>query len=75
MKEQMHIDAGWSGLHSDIEHQMKAGSACTMHRITAPPAPLKPIVIDRPWQRIAVDIIGPSVALCGYTVLTVMEYY
>lgn len=75
MKELLCSYAWWSGLHSDTEHHVKAGSACTVHRTTAPPAPLKPIIVDRPWQGITVGIAGPSAALYGYPLVTVTDYY
>ncbi|CAM5150936.1 unnamed protein product [Eretmochelys imbricata] len=70
IKELLHDYACWPGLYSDIEQCMKACSACTMHRITAPLAPLKLVVIDRRLQSIAENITGPSTALHdGYTLV------
>ena len=64
----------WPYLSKQIEEAVKKCTPCTVNRRNAIRAPIMEAESSGVWNKIAVDICGPSDVLDGNTLFTVMDY-
>ena len=77
MKAVLRASVYWSGMDKDVETFCRSCSFCLMHATRGDRAPLKQVAsqVDIPWSKIAIDLTGPSQALDGHTLLTVIDLH
>jgi len=63
----------WVGMARDTRHYCTYCVTCQKAKAPAtPPTPLQPIVTNRPWELVAVDILKVSMSNRGYNYLLVV---
>ena len=67
----------WPGLSKDIDEFVRTCHTCIRFSNKSENAPMSTTVdqVDEPWQRIAIDITGPSKRLSDFSFLSVIDYY
>ena len=75
MKEIIRSHAWWAGMSDDIGSFVKRCSACVIHQRKTQPPPMAPIETSRVFQKLAVDLTGPSPLFDGAVVLTAIDYH
>ena len=62
-------------MSKDIENFVKRCSSCAKHQKVTIRAPIEPVEVSFPFEKLAIDLTGPSPLLDGSVVLTVIDYY
>ena len=62
-------------MSDDISNFVKRCAACTIHQRSGRPAPLSPVTTTRVFERISIDLTGPSSLFDGAVVLTIVDYF
>lgn len=77
MKEILRSHFFWPKMGHDIEEYVRQCQSCIRFSGENRHAPLQSTVeqVNSPWQRVAIDITGPSERLKGATYLSVIDYY
>ena len=77
MKQLVRTYAYWPGFSSDIDDYVRRCQACTVFQKAADRPLLTPIseACQQPYEKIAIDLTGPSEATNGKTLLTIIDYY
>ena len=77
MKSVLRASVYWPGMDKDVEAFCRACNFCLMHATRGDRAPLKQVAsqVEVPWSKIAIDLTGPSHALDGHTLLTVIDLH
>jgi hypothetical protein len=77
MKAVLRASVYWPGMDKDVEAFCRTCNFCLMHATRGDRAPLKQVAsqVEVPWSKIAIDLTGPSQALDGHTLLTVIDLH
>ena len=74
-KESLRAYVWWKGMAKDIENFVKRCQSCAKHQKVTIRAPIEPIEASFPFEKLAIDLTGPSPLFDGSVVLTVIDYY
>ena len=77
MKAYLRAYAYWPGMNKDIENFCRRCPQCTIYQKVGDRAPMSQVAEKEtePWQRIAIDMTGPSSVLDGKLLLTIIDLY
>ena len=77
MKETLRTHAYWPGLSTDVEDFSKRCSICLKFSSINTKAPLQQVAneVESPWEKIALDLTGPSEKTNNKILLTIIDYY
>lgn len=77
MKEILRGFAYWLGFSRQIDDYVKCCPACTVHQKYEDKAPLIPVSenVSMPYEKISLDLTGPSSKTNGKTILTIIDLY
>ena len=77
MKQLVRSCAYWPGFSADVDDYVRRCQACTVFQKAADRPSLVPIseTCQYPYEKIAIDLTGPSEATGGRTLLTIIDYY
>ena len=77
MKQLVRSCAYWPGFSADVDEYVRRCQACTVFQKAADRPSLTPIseTCQSPYEKIAIDLTGPSEATRGRTLLTIIDYY
>ena len=73
---QLHHDAYWPGVASDINKHCQQCITCQQSKLPAPTrAPLISLPVGKPWEMIAVDVLEVPISFNGNRYLLVEDYF
>ena len=77
MKEVLRTYFYWPGMSQEIDECVRVCPACITFSKQNKSAPMKSVVQEtfKPWEKVAVDITGPSERLDGHMYLSVIDYH
>ena len=75
MKAVLRASVYWPGMDKDVEAFCRSCNFCLMHASRGDRAPMKQVAsqVEIPWSKIAIDMTGPSQALDGHTLFTIID--
>ena len=77
MKQLLKSYAFWPGFSKDVDEYVRRCTACTIHQARGDRPSLSPIadLETQAYDKISIDLTGPSETLKGHTLLTIIDYY
>ena len=73
-KERLRSKVWWPGIDREAEQKCKQCYGCQMTTKNIPPPPVKPTPMpDKPWQELALDLLGPLPK--GESLLVLVDYF
>ncbi len=77
MKQMLQAYAFWPGFSKDIDEFVRRCTACTIYQTRSDRPSLTPIadLETAVYEKISIDLTGPSETLKGCTLLTIIDYY
>ena len=77
MKSNIRSHAYWIGMNSDIDDYVRKCTACTVYQTRCDPAPSTVVAenVDTVWEKISIDLTGPSQVLDNKVLLTIIDLH
>lgn len=77
MKSNIRSHAFWLGMNADIEEHVRKCTVCTMYqrRCDAPPLTAVAEKVLIPWEKLSIDLTGPSHVLDNNVLLTAIDMF
>ena len=73
-KQRLRSKVWWPGIDGDMEHRCKTCRGCQLVSSPCAPEPLRRTRLpERPWQTLAVDLLGPLPS--GHSLLVLVDYF
>lgn len=77
MKGNIRCYAYWPAMDSDIERFVRECTPCTVYQTRCDPPPLQIVAenVSQPWEKISIDLTGPSALLENKVLLTIIDLH
>lgn len=77
MKANIRCYAYWPSMDSDVESFVRKCTACTVYQTRCDPPPLQVVAdnVSQPWEKISIDLTGPSALLENKVLLTIIDLH